>query len=147
MFGSRWPLFGPPWPSPGLPSLQFDSLDPQIFRDLQKSVLGLFRPYIGLVWPRDHHRKIRLEILHIWASAAYQMELVVQFYGHVNPFHPTVAVKTELYNFTANNWCTHICMYIYIYLSLSPYMYIYLTDTLLPNCLNMNLSWIVSKRS
>ena len=27
VFGSSWLLFGPPWPSPGLPSLRFDSLD------------------------------------------------------------------------------------------------------------------------
>ena len=68
--------------------------DPFFFRDLDKIVFGLSTPLICLGWPRNHHKKIRLEILHIWASAACQTELVVQFYGHVNPFHPTVAVKT-----------------------------------------------------
>ena len=29
IFRSRWPLLGPPWPFPGLPSLQFNSLDLQ----------------------------------------------------------------------------------------------------------------------
>ena len=29
IFGSSWLLFGPPWPSPGLPGLGVDSLDPQ----------------------------------------------------------------------------------------------------------------------
>ena len=29
IIGFSWPLFGPPWPSPGLPGLQFNSLDPR----------------------------------------------------------------------------------------------------------------------
>ena len=51
---------------------------------------------IILVTPTTlHYKKIHLEILHIPSLAAYQTELVVQFYGHVNPFHPNVAVKTD----------------------------------------------------
>ena len=108
IFGSRWPLFGPPWPSPGPPGLRFNSLDPResgldpvstnfrpdFFRDLNKIVFGLSTLLNCLGWPRNHHKKMRLEILHIAALVACQTELVVQFYGHVNPFHSTVAVKT-----------------------------------------------------
>ena len=104
IYGHIWFVYGPPWPFPGL---QFNSLDlresgldtvstnfwsffcspPQ-----QTIVLGLSILLVCLGWPRNHHKKMRLEILHIPDSAACQTELVVKFYGHVNPFHPIKTV-------------------------------------------------------
>ena len=91
-FGSRWPLFGLPWPSPGLPGLRFFSLDlhesglnlavihfrPKIFPLF--FVGGLFTSQIGLVWPRNHHRKISVEILYLMMRMPSQYDLGVQFY-------------------------------------------------------------------
>ena len=64
------------------------------FRDLNKIVYGLSTALICLGWPRGHHNKIRLEILHIQASEACQTTLRVQLYDHVNPYQHNVAVKT-----------------------------------------------------
>ena len=46
--------------------------DQHFFRDLDKIVFGLSTLLISLRWPRNHHKKIRLENVHIPVSMTCQ---------------------------------------------------------------------------
>ena len=81
------------------PSLQFNSLDlresgldpvkeKKSRPKFSAIVFGHSTSQIRLGWPRNHHEKIRLEISHLWVSAACQTEIVVQFYDQNTCFPP-----------------------------------------------------------
>ena len=71
--------------------------DPFFFRNLDKIVFGLSTPLICLGWPRNHHKKICLEILHILASVAFQMELLVQFCVQNNEIYSKASNTAGIY--------------------------------------------------
>ena len=56
--------------------------DEQYFREFSKIVFWLFTPSIGLVWPRNHHRKIRLEIPYPMMRMPSLYDFGVRFYVH-----------------------------------------------------------------